>query len=54
MAVFERPKLLEYRPSAVDAGVLEHTEPWKRYGIGRQNQLVDSIAQANPVVYQDG
>ena len=42
LAVFEKSRLLEYLPTAVDAGLLEHAEPWKHYG----------IAQAEPVIYQ--
>ena len=52
LAVFTQSKLLEYLPMAVDAGLLEHTEPWKHYGISTQNQIIDVIAQADPVIYQ--
>ena len=51
LAVFTQSKLLEYLPTAVDAGLLEHADPWKHYGISTQNQIIDVIAQAEPVVY---
>ena len=50
LAVYERSRLLEYLPAAVDAGLLEHTQPWKHYGIFTQNQIIDVIAQADPVI----
>lgn len=50
LAVFEKSRLLEYLPTAVDAGLLEHTEPWKHYDIFTQNQIIDVIAQADPVI----
>lgn len=50
LAVYERSRLLEYLPMAVDAGLLEHTQPWKHYGIFTQNQIIDVIAQADPVI----
>lgn len=52
LAVFETSKLLEYLPIAVDAGLLEHAAPWRHYGVFTQNQIIDIIAQAAPVIYQ--
>ena len=51
LAVFEKSRLLEYLPTTVDAGLLEHVEPWKHYGVFTQNQVIDVIAQAESVVY---
>ena len=50
--MFETSKLLEYLPLAVDAGLLEHTSPWKHYAIFTQDQIIDVIASKEPVIYQ--
>lgn len=52
LAVFETSRLLEYLPLAVDAGLLEHTSPWKHYAVFTQDQIIDVIASKEPVIYQ--
>ena len=42
----------DYILFAVDAGLLEHAAPWRHYGVFTQNQIIDIIAQAAPVIYQ--
>ena len=52
LTVFETSRLLEYLPLAVDAGLLEHTSPWKHYAVFTQDQIIDVIASKEPVIYQ--
>ena len=55
LCTFERSKLLDYLPHAIDVHLIpdETDAPalWKHYGIYTQNQIIDVVAPSEPTVH---
>ena len=55
LCTFERSKLLDYLPHAIDIHLIpdgtDAPASWKHYGIYTQNQIIDVIAPSEPTVH---
>ena len=54
LCTFERSKLLDYLPRAIDVHLIpdgtDAPASWKHYGIYTQNQIIDIVAPSEPTV----
>lgn len=54
LCTFERSKLLDYLPRAIDVHLIpdgtDAPASWKHYGIYTQNQIIDTVAPSEPTV----
>ena len=54
LCTFERSKLLDYLPRAIDVQLIpdgtDAPASWKHYGIYTQNQIIDIVAPSEPTV----